>query len=192
MVADTESTEAKPQAEATEPQEFYVDEEADQKQAEHGMSQAQSYAAFQKEKEKRKKKQLEIDKGNNERAAMQATIDELQATVGKITKGAPPTLESCDYDESQFAQKMQEYYSSPGKSAQQEAAKPEAQKSVQNEEAEFNPVTPYGRSKVLVEKDLSKLADSTFSPTFLRNATVYGLSPRHRFDLVLYRKKLRL
>ncbi|MGB7293887.1 MAG: SDR family oxidoreductase [Thermodesulfobacteriota bacterium] len=54
-----------------------------------------------------------------------------------------------------------------------------------NEEADFNPVTPYGRSKVLVEKELAKLADSSFSPTFLRNATVYGLSPRHRFDLVL-------
>jgi nucleoside-diphosphate-sugar epimerase len=54
-----------------------------------------------------------------------------------------------------------------------------------NEEAEFNPVTPYGWSKVLVEKDLSELADSTFSPTFLRNATVYGVSPRLRFDLVL-------
>ncbi len=53
------------------------------------------------------------------------------------------------------------------------------------EEAEFNPVTPYGESKVLVEKDVSKLADSDFSPTFLRNATAYGVSPRLRFDLVL-------
>ncbi len=54
-----------------------------------------------------------------------------------------------------------------------------------NEEAEFRPVTPYGRSKVLVEQDLLKLADSNFSPTFLRNATAYGVSPRVRFDLVL-------
>jgi nucleoside-diphosphate-sugar epimerase len=54
-----------------------------------------------------------------------------------------------------------------------------------NEEAEFRPVTPYGRSKVLVEQDLAKLADSSFSPTFLRNATAYGVSPRLRFDLVL-------
>lgn len=138
VVADLESTETKPQVEATEPQEFYVDEEADQEQAKHGMSQAQSYAAFQKEKEKRKKKQLEIDKGNNERAAMQATIDELQATVGKITKGAPPTLESCDYDEGQFSQKMQEYYSNPGKPAKQEVAKPEARNDVERDEAEYN------------------------------------------------------
>ena len=54
-----------------------------------------------------------------------------------------------------------------------------------DERAKFNPVTPYGRSKVFVERDVSKLADSRFSPTFLRNATAYGLSPRLRFDLVL-------
>ncbi|MBV8051770.1 MAG: SDR family oxidoreductase [Acidobacteriaceae bacterium] len=53
------------------------------------------------------------------------------------------------------------------------------------EEAEFHPVTPYGHSKVLVEQDVAKLADSTFSPTFLRNATAYGVSPRLRFDLVI-------
>lgn len=53
------------------------------------------------------------------------------------------------------------------------------------ETAAFNPVTPYGRSKVLVERDVSKLADDNFSPTFLRNATAYGVSPRLRFDLVL-------
>jgi nucleoside-diphosphate-sugar epimerase len=54
-----------------------------------------------------------------------------------------------------------------------------------NEEAEFRPVTPYGRSKVLVEQDVVKLAGANFSPTFLRNATAYGVSPRLRFDLVL-------
>jgi len=54
-----------------------------------------------------------------------------------------------------------------------------------NEESAFNPVTPYGISKVLVECDVAKLADSNFSPTFLRNATAYGVSPRLRFDLVL-------
>ena len=53
------------------------------------------------------------------------------------------------------------------------------------EEAEFNPVTPYGESKVLVEKEVSQLADEKFSPTFLRNATAYGVSPRLRFDIVL-------
>jgi len=53
------------------------------------------------------------------------------------------------------------------------------------EEAGFRPVTPYGRSKVLVEQDVIKLASSSFSPIFLRNATAYGVSPRLRFDLVL-------
>lgn len=54
-----------------------------------------------------------------------------------------------------------------------------------NEESPFNPVTPYGISKVRVEQDVSRLADDDFSPTFLRNATAYGVSPRLRFDLVV-------
>jgi nucleoside-diphosphate-sugar epimerase len=54
-----------------------------------------------------------------------------------------------------------------------------------DETAEFNPVTPYGRSKVLVEQDVAQLASPEFSPVFLRNATAYGVSPRLRFDLVL-------
>lgn len=53
------------------------------------------------------------------------------------------------------------------------------------EQATFNPVTPYGESKVLVERDVAPLADAHFSPVFLRNATAYGYSPRMRFDLVL-------
>lgn len=53
------------------------------------------------------------------------------------------------------------------------------------EEAPFNPVTPYGRSKVWAERDISVLADADFSPVFLRSATAYGVSPRLRFDLVL-------
>jgi nucleoside-diphosphate-sugar epimerase len=54
-----------------------------------------------------------------------------------------------------------------------------------DETAEFNPVTPYGRSKMLVEQEVSHLASAEFSPVFLRNATAYGVSPRLRFDLVL-------
>jgi nucleoside-diphosphate-sugar epimerase len=56
---------------------------------------------------------------------------------------------------------------------------------IPTEEAAFNPVTPYGESKVLVERDLSQLADQDFTPVFLRNATAYGFSSRLRGDLVL-------
>jgi len=52
------------------------------------------------------------------------------------------------------------------------------------EEASFNPVTPYGWSKVRVEAALSKMADKDFSPTHIRASTAYGVSPRIRFDLV--------
>ena len=53
------------------------------------------------------------------------------------------------------------------------------------EEAQFNPITPYGESKVLVERDVSRLATADFSPVFLRNATAYGVSPRLRADIVV-------
>ncbi len=54
-----------------------------------------------------------------------------------------------------------------------------------DENAAFNPVTPYGESKVFVERDVSKLADDNFHPTYMRSSTAYGLSPRLRGDLVV-------
>src|SRR4051812_4758206 len=53
------------------------------------------------------------------------------------------------------------------------------------ENAAFNPITPYGESKVLVERDVTKLATDRFSPVYLRNATAYGMSPRLRADVVV-------
>jgi nucleoside-diphosphate-sugar epimerase len=53
------------------------------------------------------------------------------------------------------------------------------------ETSSTNPQTAYAECKVLVERDVSALADDNFSPTFLRNATAFGASPRMRFDIVL-------
>jgi nucleoside-diphosphate-sugar epimerase len=53
------------------------------------------------------------------------------------------------------------------------------------EDGDMYPVTPYGESKVAAERELSRLADDNFSPTYLRNATAYGASPRLRLDIVV-------
>ncbi len=60
-----------------------------------------------------------------------------------------------------------------------------AAESYVTEESAVNPQTAYAICKTLVERDLAPMADDGFSPTFLRNATAYGASPRMRFDIVL-------
>ena len=53
------------------------------------------------------------------------------------------------------------------------------------ETAPLRPLTPYAESKVRVEADVAEIADDSFSPVFLRNATAFGFSPRLRADIVL-------
>ena len=54
-----------------------------------------------------------------------------------------------------------------------------------DERSAFNPVTPYGHSKVIAEEGIHALADAGFSPVSLRNATAFGISPRLRGDVVI-------
>ncbi|KAB8143560.1 SDR family oxidoreductase [Chloroflexia bacterium SDU3-3] len=56
---------------------------------------------------------------------------------------------------------------------------------VVDEQSPLHPQTAYAECKMLVERDVLPLADDSFSPTFLRNATAFGASPRMRFDVVL-------
>lgn len=60
-----------------------------------------------------------------------------------------------------------------------------ASENVSDESTTPNPLTAYAKSKVMNEAALAKMADDSFSPTFFRNATVFGASPRMRFDLVV-------
>ncbi|MFQ6064876.1 MAG: NAD-dependent epimerase/dehydratase family protein [Candidatus Bathyarchaeia archaeon] len=59
------------------------------------------------------------------------------------------------------------------------------QGSILNEKSSVNPLTTYAKSNVLAEKDVLQLEDEHFSVTVMRQATVYGLSPRMRFDLAV-------
>lgn len=60
-----------------------------------------------------------------------------------------------------------------------------ASNSAVTEDTQVNPQTAYAECKTLVERDLGAMADDHFSPTFMRNATAFGASPRMRFDIVL-------
>ena len=53
------------------------------------------------------------------------------------------------------------------------------------EKGRLNPITAYAKSKVITEEDISQMADDDFHPVFMRNSTVYGVSPNLRLDLVV-------
>lgn len=147
VVTESEATEAKPQAEATEQEEFYIEEEADQQQANTSMTKEQSYAAFRKEKEKRQRKNDQLEAEKAEREKIQRELDELRATVGSIKKGSPPTLEQFDYDESKYENAVKEYYSAP--QAKTKAKAQEETQAPSNDEADFY---LYQREQDLAEK----------------------------------------
>lgn len=120
--------------------ELYVETEGDQEQPKTNMSREQAYAAFRKEKEKRQRKNEELEASKKREQELAERIAKLESSIGSIKKGAPPTLESFDYDEDKYAQAVKEYYapSQPEKAeAKQEIANESNQSPVLNDEAEF-------------------------------------------------------
>ena len=117
--------------------ELYVETEGDHEQPKTNMSQEQAYAAFRKEKEKRQRKNDELKAAQEREKELIDRLAKLESSVGTITKGAPPTLESCDYDEEVYQQKVRDYYSQP--EAKQAEVKQEQQKQSNPalDEAEF-------------------------------------------------------
>ena len=112
VVADAEEI-SSPQTDDVET-ELYVETEGDQdEQPKTNMSQEQAYAAFRKEKEKRQRKNEELQAAQEREQALLDRLAKLEGTVGGITKGAPPTLESCDYDEDVFRDALRKYDSQP-------------------------------------------------------------------------------
>ena len=135
VVAEAEEV-SSPQTDDVET-ELYVETEGDHEQPKTNMSQEQAYAAFRKEKEKRQRKNEELQREKDERERLERELNELKGTVGKLTKGAPPTLESCDYDEAVYQQKVQEYYS-PSEAKQPEVKQEQQQQSnPELDQAEF-------------------------------------------------------
>ncbi len=150
VAAELETTEATPQAEATEETELYVDVEDGQQTS--NMSQEQAYAAWKKEKDKRKKKQELIDKQQQELQELRNQVSELSGAVSKVSKGPRPTLEQYDYDEDKFYAAVEQYNSTaqtaPQASTNKEVAQPE-QKPLTNDAAEFH---LYQSEQKLIEK----------------------------------------
>ena len=143
VVADVEAN-GSPQTDI-ENQEFYVEAEADQEETANSANQSNSdvelHARWVKEKEKRKRKNEELEAEKKRNEEMQRRLDELQGTVAEIKKGPPPTLESCDYNETVYQQKTREYFQ-PQAAVQQQQEQvsnqaPQQQSNSELEQAEF-------------------------------------------------------
>ena len=167
VVADLETTEVKPQAEASELQEFYVEAEGDQEeQPKTGMTQAQAYSAFQKKKKQSAQRKQELDASQDREQKLQRELDELKTTVGNMVKGKPPTLDQFDYDESQYQTAVKEYYSEPAPQNKKAEENNQKVSNPANEEAEFylyqreqeleKALPDYGQAKKVVADLFSK------------------------------------
>ena len=167
VVADLETTEVKPQTEASELQEFYVEAEGDQEeQPKTGMTQAQAYSAFQKKKKQSAQRKQELDASQDREQKLQRELDELKTTVGNMVKGKPPTLDQFDYDESQYQTAVKEYYSEPAPQNKKAEENNQKVSNPANEEAEFylyqreqeleKALPDYGQAKKVVADLFSK------------------------------------
>ena len=135
VVADAEITEDKPQSEATEQEELYVDEDEGDQEKPTGMSQAQAYAAFQKEKRKRKDKQEQIDKDAIEKDSLRKELTDLKAQVGNITRGEMP--DPYDFDNKEDHYKALKEWEGTAAPVATDTTKPVEQQNTANDEAEF-------------------------------------------------------
>ena len=139
LAADTEDKTAAPTVDNTDEIEILIDEEGDQEKPKHGMTQEQSYAAFQKEKEKRKRKNEQLEEEKIKREKLEREIAELKSTVGKITKGAPPKIADFNYDDDAYQEAVQKY-DAPTETPAQDKPKTEAKSDANQtlrDEAEF-------------------------------------------------------
>lgn len=138
VAADVETTGDTPQVADTEDTEFFVDVEGGQaEKPKTNMSQEQAYAAFRKEKEKRQRKNEELEAAKIRESEKDKRIERLEAQVGNIVKGKPPTLESCEYDEDVYQKKVQEYYSNPKQETTQTDVHTQDTNQPKNDMAEF-------------------------------------------------------
>lgn len=139
--ASLEESQSTPQDSDTGEELFFADDEGDHNQPNSNMTQEQTYAAWRKEQEKRKRKNEELAKEREERERLQREIDELKSQVSSVTRGAKPTLASCDYDEDAYDQALDKWYSHGTTKPAAHNEPPKAQPQTNNldgfEEAEF-------------------------------------------------------